>query len=183
MIGGSQGERSVGCSRLYIPKKHLTHLLFLLRDQRWCRILHGLTEGHRGSCGGWCFFSTGFGGFDSAFQASMVRSRAENAALGLTHLCCGACRRCFTTQRLLRSTVSAVGRESFLSGRPAPREKYSQLASQDLRPSEPNRWKILQHYLSTKGCPGHPTLGTNIVQEILVIRMRCRSRLDAFLCV
>ena len=50
---------------------------------------------------------------------------------------------------------------------------YSQFASQDSRPGGPNPWKVLQHYLSKKGCPGHPTLGTNynIVQTTFVIRI------------
>ena len=56
-------------------------------------------------------------------------------------------------------------------GIPPSSRGYSQFASQDLRPSGPNPWKVLQHCLSTKRCPGHPTLGTNIVQSIIVIRI------------
>ena len=58
---------------------------------------------------------------------------------------------------------------------------YSQFASQDIRLSGPSPWKVFQHYrhyLSGKGCPGHPTLGTNIVQEIIVIRIGCMSNID-----
>ena len=61
---------------------------------------------------------------------------------------------------------------------------YSQFASQDLRPSGPNPWKVLARiafnlemfYSITyqKRCPGHPTLGNNIVHEIIVIRIGCR---------
>ena len=41
--------------------------------------------------------------------------------------------------------------------------RYSQFAPQDLRPSGPNSWKVLWHYLSTEGCPGHLTLGRSLV--------------------
>ena len=39
----------------------------------------------------------------------------------------------------------------------------------------PSPWKVLRRYLSTKRCPGHPTLGKDIVQEMIVIRIGCTS--------
>ena len=36
-------------------------------------------------------------------------------------------------------------------------------------------WKFLQHHPSTKRCPGQTTLGTNLVQRILVIRIGCTA--------
>ena len=50
-----------------------------------------------------------------------------------------------------------------------PCRDYPKFASQDLRPSGPNPWKTLRRYPSTKRVPpGHPTLGTNLVQEIMM---------------
>ena len=45
-------------------------------------------------------------------------------------------------------------------------KKYVQRAQplESLRAHNVEPWKDLRHYLSTKRCPGHPTLGTDPVQ-------------------
>ena len=48
---------------------------------------------------------------------------------------------------------------------PQARLSYIQFASQDVRPSGPNPWTVLQHYLSRKGARATQPLSTNLVQE------------------
>ena len=48
-----------------------------------------------------------------------------------------------------------------------------QFASQDLRRSGPNPWTISALPLKKKKCTGHPTLGTNHVQESIAIGIGC----------